>query len=318
LIGILVRLAVAAAVLAVLAARVDLAAVADALARTPLAPIAVATVASFAANAVIAYRLQALLAAQGVTVRARQTFAINLAAYFYNLFLPVGGVGVAAFRLQRLSPQRSGRLTAALTAMVCDRVAAIAALGLVGLVCWWLDPRVKPVSSLLVLLSGVAALGFMLVPRAIPTEARRFARELQAEGAGTWWGSGLARVGQALGSVARLPPGTLARVVTISVLAQIPGVVVFAVLGQGLGLPLSFVSMGWIRSVVVLVTILPISIGGIGVREGVLVVVLQVFGVAAADAVALSILVFATTILAPGLAGGAVEAAQWLRIRVTD
>jgi hypothetical protein len=69
-----------------------------------------------------------------------------------------------------------------------------------------------------------------------------------------------------------------------------------------------------IRSVVVLLTVHPISIGGVGVREGALVFTLHAFGVPAHDALAVSILVFATTILAPGLAGGVVEAVQWLRV----
>jgi glycosyltransferase 2 family protein len=319
LIRLLLRLAVAAAVLAAVATRVELGAVRDALVATPPGAIVVAMLASLAGNVIIAFRLQALLASQGIAVRAQQTLAINLAAFFYNLFLPVGGVGVAAVRLQHLSRRSGGplptggRFTAALTAMVCDRLAAIAALGLVGVVCWFLDPHPKPVGGMIVLLGGVSAMAFMLVPRAIPADARRLARELQAEGVGTWWGAGLSRVGQALGSVARLSPATLARLLVMSVLAQMPGTLVFAVLGQGLGLPVSFVSMGWIRSVVVLLTVLPISIGGVGVREGALVFVLQMFGVSAADALALSILVFAATILAPGLAGGVLEALRWLR-----
>jgi hypothetical protein len=40
---------------------------------------------------------------------------------------------------------------------------------------------------------------------------------------------------------------------------------------------------------------------------------LQPFGTAPADALAMSLLVFATTVLAPGLAGGVVEGAIWLR-----
>src|SRR5436190_23784587 len=100
---VILRLAVALVVLTWLATRVDLASVGRALATASPAAVLLATLAAFAANAVIAFRLTALLASQGVAVRATQTFAINLAAYFYNLFLPVGGVGVAALRLQRLS-----------------------------------------------------------------------------------------------------------------------------------------------------------------------------------------------------------------------
>ena len=311
----LVRIAVAAIVLALMASRVDLHAVGSALARTAPSAIVIATAAAFLANFVIAFRLKMLLAAQGISARAGQTFAINLSAFFYNLFLPVGGVGVAALRLQRLARHSGGRYTAALTAMVCDRLAAATSLGLIGLACWLLDPHAKPTGGIVVLLVGAATLAFLLAPRVVPRQVRRFVRELHGRGSGTWWAAVLVRVANALGAVARLAPRTIAGLVAISLVAQLPGIAVFAALGHGLGLGVPFVSMGWVRSVVVLITILPVSIGGLGVREGTLVLVLQPFGTPPADAFALSILVFATTILAPGLAGGVVEGLIWLRPR---
>jgi hypothetical protein len=313
MIRVVIRIAVAVIALTLLVSRVDLKAVREALVATSPAAIGLATFASFAANLVVAFRLRVLLAAQGVPARARQTFAINLAAFFYNLFLPVGGVGVAAIRLQRLSHHRHGRFTAALTAMVCDRVAAIATLGLVGLACWMLDPHPKPAGSLVIILGGTTAIALMLAPRIVPVALRSLVRDLQIGGSGTWWAPALLRLSNALGSVARLSPATLATLLGLSILAQMVGILVFAALGHGLDLPVSLVSMGWIRSVVVLLTVLPISIGGLGVREGALVFTLQAFGVAAHDAIALSILIFATTIVAPGLAGGVLEGGRWLR-----
>lgn len=314
MIRVVARIAVAVIVLALLASRVELAAVRNALVATSLRDVALATVASFAANLVIAFRLRVLLTAQGVPARVGQTFAINLAAFFYNLFLPVGGVGIAALRLQKLSQERSGRLTVALTAIVCDRLTAVAALGLVGLVCWFVDSHAKPAGGLLVLLGGLSTIVLLVVPRIVPQHIRHFVRELQRGSSGTWWSAGLVRLSHALGSVARLSPAALARILGISILAQIPGILVFVALGASLGLSVSFVSMGWVRSVVTVLTLLPISIGGVGVREGALVFTLQALGVPAHDALALSILVFATTILAPGLAGGVVEGVHWLRL----
>lgn len=310
---VVVRLVVAAIVLALVASRVELAAVRDALLGISLRDVVLALIFSFASNLVIAWRLRVLLTAQGVTARIGQTFAINLAAFFYNLFLPVGGVGVAALRLQQLSTASTGRLTAAFTAIVCDRLTAVAGLGLFGLVCWAIDPHPKPPGGVLVLLGGVATIAFLVAPRVVPHAARRLASDLQVSGAGTWWSAGLARVAAALRSVARLPPSAIAAILGISLLAQIPGVLVFSVLADGMHLPVALLSMAWVRSIVVVLSLLPISIGGVGVREGALVVTLGAFGVPAADALALSILVFATTILAPGLAGGVIEAAHWLR-----
>src|SRR5690606_16021070 len=163
-----------------------------------------AALASFAGNVVTAFRLRALLAAQGVRARAVQTLGINLAAFFYNLFLPVGGVGVAALRLQRLSQASHGRFTAALAAMVCDRFAATAALGLVGLAFWLADAHAKPAGSLLVLLTGTATVASLVAPRAVPHDVRRFVRELTAGASGAWWAAALHRMSHALGSVARI------------------------------------------------------------------------------------------------------------------
>ena len=223
MIRLLIRIAVAVIALVLLVSRVDLGAVQGALLATSPAAIGLATGASFVANLVVAFRLRVMLAAQGVPARVSQTFAINLAAFFYNLFLPVGGVGVAALRLQRLSHHRSGRLTVALTAMVCDRVAAIAALGLVGLICWMIDPHPKPAGGLVILLGGTTAIAFMLAPRIVPVALRSFVRDLQTGGSGTWWATGLLRLSNALGSVARLSPATLAKLVGISIFAQLVG-----------------------------------------------------------------------------------------------
>lgn len=310
---LLVRIAVAAAVLSWLLSRVDVAEVGATLARASPPAIVLAVLSSFAGNVVIAFRLRVLLAAQGIAARPTTTLAINLAAFFYNLFLPVGGVGVAALRLQRLSHAAHGRFTAALTAMVCDRLAATASLGLVGLAFWLADAHPKPTGSLLVLLIGTTAIVSLLAPRAVPHEVRHFVRELTAGASGTWWAAVLHRFSTALGSVARIPPTAVARILGISVLAQLPAAFVFVLLGWGLDLPVPAVSMGWIRSVSVMVAVLPISIGGLGVRETVLVYLLSTFGVPASDAIALSLLVFATTILAPGLLGGAIEALHWFR-----
>jgi uncharacterized membrane protein YbhN (UPF0104 family) len=311
---LLVRIAVAAAVLYWLLGSVDVTEVGAALARASPLAIVLAALSSFAGNVVIAFRLRVLLAAQGVRARASQTLAINLAAFFYNLFLPVGGVGVAAIRLHRLSHHAQGRFTAALTAMVCDRLAATATLGLVGLAFWLVDPHPKPRGSFLALALGSTTALSLVAPRAVPHEVRRFVRDLTEGASGTWWAAVLHRFSYALGSVARISPAALARIFGISILAQLPAAFVFVLLGWGLDLPVSGIALAWIRSVTVMVAVLPISIGGLGVRETVLVYVMSTFGVPAPDAIALSLLVFATTILAPGLLGGAIEAVHWLRV----
>ena len=62
---------------------------------------------------------------------------------------------------------------------------------------------------------------------------------------------------------------------------------------MGLDLSLDFVSLGWVRSVIRLVSMIPISISGLGVREATFVYLLKAYAILPEKAIALSLLVFA-------------------------
>jgi len=78
-------------------------------------------------------------------------------------------------------------------------------------------------------------------------------------------------------------------------------------LALSIGLNLSFLDLGWIRSFIVIITMLPISFSGIGVREASLIVLLQPYSVSSSDAVALSFLLLGKIILF-GTIGALLEA----------
>jgi hypothetical protein len=251
--------------------------------------------------------------AQGVPMGTFEALEINLATLFYGLVLPGGNLTGIAVRFYRLS-RAGGRYAAGLLAMACDRVAATAAISVVGLACWAVDPREKPTSGLVVLMIGAAIVAATIAPFAAARQLRRVAGMLQATSL-AWLYAGLRRVGRAFDAIARLPGRTIALILVLSCLAQVPGIAAFAILADALGLSLSFITLGWIRSVVLIVTALPISVAGLGVREGVLLLLLRPYGVADHDALAYSLLVFAVTIVAPGLVGGILEAVRWLMPR---
>ena len=80
----------------------------------------------------------------------------------------------------------------------------------------------------------------------------------------------------------------------------------FLCFARSLDIELCFVHIGWIRSVVAVLMMRPISFAGLGLREGSLVLLLPPYGVAESDAVALSLLLFANNV-AIKLLGGLVE-----------
>ena len=83
---------------------------------------------------------------------------------------------------------------------------------------------------------------------------------------------------------------TLAIVFILAVATQLLNVLVFWMLGQSLGLPTALQQWFIVAPTVLLVSMLPISIGGWGVREGAMVVALHGFGISAEDALLPSVL----------------------------
>jgi uncharacterized protein (TIRG00374 family) len=95
---------------------------------------------------------------------------------------------------------------------------------------------------------------------------------------------------------------TLAIVFILAVATQLLNVLVFWMLGQSLGLPTALQQWFIVAPTVLLVSMLPISIGGWGVREGAMVVALHGFGISAEDALLPSVLfgLCAVTATLPG------------------
>jgi uncharacterized membrane protein YbhN (UPF0104 family) len=79
------------------------------------------------------------------------------------------------------------------------------------------------------------------------------------------------------------------------------------VISAGLEMDVSFVDLGWMRSTVVLLTVLPITVGGIGVREASFGALLHLYGVDRSRALAFPLLLLAVQLMI-GLLGAMLEA----------
>ena len=103
------------------------------------------------------------------------------------------------------------------------------------------------------------------------------------------------------------------RSIVISLLAHLIGTVGYWLLALSLDLELSLMAIGWIRAGMMLATLLPVSISGLGVREAASLVLLSYYGIPADAAIAYSLIVFMTSILFIGLLGGLAEAWRFSR-----
>ena len=102
--------------------------------------------------------------------------------------------------------------------------------------------------------------------------------------------------------------GFIAGFTILESLLEILSIYLFAL---ALDIHISYISIGWVISILALVTALPISFSGLGIREGGLIVLLGPYGVFGLEAVALSFLIFAKIVFV-GSIGAIVEAKNFL------
>jgi len=288
-----VKFAVAAGLFAWIAHIIDFDAALDAvLVLPPLALIAALLV--LIAQAYLSAWRWALVSAQiGGPLQIGQAFSLSMVSVFYFQALPTP---VASDAARVFGAVRCGlRLETALQGVLLDRILSLC--GLLFLVC---------VSQAALSLTGLSNLAAPAV----------FGATLLAAGGMTlavlwpaFWSRLLpGRLGRAVGRFAamtarlvRAPnfPGVFLLTLVIHVLSLIAAYS----LVWGLSLPLSFWQAGLALPSVILAQQLPISIGGWGVREGSMVLVLAGFGIDGTQAVALSVL-FGLVQVAVGLIGG--------------
>jgi len=98
----------------------------------------------------------------------------------------------------------------------------------------------------------------------------------------------------------------LASTVGLLIVHELIGITSFYLLAVALHMPLSFVTIGWVRCYIMLITLLPLTMMGIGVRDGSLIVLLSHYAIAPALAVSYSTLLLGRTFVL-GVLGGLSE-----------
>ena len=111
----------------------------------------------------------------------------------------------------------------------------------------------------------------------------------------------------------RTVPGVLLIAFLASLVLQINVILFYYFIGVSLGLGVSFLYFAMIVPVALVVLLVPFSINGIGIREGIFVYLLTGLGVENKDAIALSWLSFGL-MLTQGIIGGVVFALRGIRM----
>jgi hypothetical protein len=235
------------------------------------------------------------------TLGARLPFASAIAnvyiGQFFNQVLPssIGGDAVRVWRLARLMP-----VPVALSSVALDRVMALLSVPIMLMIGSGMLARIMPAGPLrwsLFAMMAAAACGliaFLWADR-IPLP-RLLVR------------STLVSIGRETSTAARrlfAAPGCLMRTVLLSITIHVGVGTSLWILARGLGVEAPLSAFLLLAPLVTMVTTIPISIGGWGVREGAMVTALSLLDVEPSIALAISIQ-FGLIMMVVGLPGGAI------------
>lgn len=269
--------------------RAEIDAVWRAMAGIAPGPIGLAVVCQLLGPAIIAMRWRGLLGHHGLHPGWPYLYRSVLVSGFFRQFMPstIGGDVIRGYDAWRAGASKS----LALMSLIVDRLAGLLALLTLAMMALLLSPEIEQrVPGLrwmgLALLAALVALAVMLArPRRAGAASGR-----------------LGKIGAALALYHGAMPALL-RAAALSLLLQVNVITFYWALGLALGLPVSYADFYVIAPVAILVMMLPISINGIGVREGVFVLLLAQWGVQASDALALAWLEFGIFLLFGCLGG---------------
>ena len=241
-----------------------------------------------------AWRWSVLARPLGFAFSRLRYLRLYFAGMFFSLCLP-SSIGGDVLKAYWLAPTVAGRLLAGCS-VLADRLSGVIALLVIGLTA--VAARHFGLSLL-----GSGGVGIFLLAAALT--------------ASTFGLSVLGRVGSLLPQSGRLKglvdqlqpyhdrPEVFRRSVGWGLSVQLLNVLVVMELGAAMGLGLPAGAYCLAVPAVALLTILPVSISGVGVREGALVWMLASYGVSQELAVTLGLLWFLVTVVS-GLAGGIV------------
>ena len=267
-------------------------------------PVALATLVAGVTFPLHAWRWWLLLRAQGLTLSLHWAHVVTWIGNFYNAFLlgGLGGDAAKAFYVCRDAPSRKA---AGLAATLLDRILGLVVLlSIAGFTLLLKLDAVARHAELRFLLGLCAALSlasvvvFVLACRRPP---RWLARGLGAARTAT-----LADILQR----SRSDRGALAVALALSYLIWWLDFVSVWLLARSIGFPLPFIEVSLAMSIAYAATVLPVSVGGHGIREGAMLGTLALLGLLPDDAARQHALLLAVLVWAIGilwsLAGGVV------------
>src|SRR2546423_8779930 len=306
----LVQLIIGLGALALVIARSDLHSLLEAIRSTRVGYLPLAVLASFAVTWLMASRWRAILTVRGHRFKTYRLFAVYLIGIFFMNFIPGGGVSGDVARLIYVDREVRDKAFV-LSTLVFERLVGgviILLLGLVASVASRSYAQTGRVVASEIILAAAFIVAALLMSDRVSSRLARGCRSLGARFKLERFGQAAARTLEAISEL-RHHRRMVFNTLLLSVLVRVVWSFGCYIVALALGLPLSLATVFAFMSLVDLVRMLPISIGGLGVREWLLIVLFAGVGPSLGQALAFALLAFAP-IYCNAIAGGIIYIAM--------
>ena len=259
-----------------------------------------APVVSLLAIALTSQRWRLILADSQVKYPAWQSFRGAWLGLFYGSFLP-GVLGGDVLRVGMCVQYTKCLAGIATAAILLDRISGVVAVFGMLFSFYLFAPGTAAILLTVddtLLIAGLAFVGIGGLIAVLATR-RLWARWFSSDAKGIW--GFISSMGKSLSA---LKNQTLVSVVSIALLAQFIETFSTFLIARAIGIDQPFTVFWAVVPLTFLIVFLPISLGGLGVREGAMVFLLARFGVPAQEAITLSFLIYLNRTLVGALGGG--------------
>ena len=246
-----------------------------------------------AGYALAGWRWQLVLGLTGHSRPLGRLWSYLLAGLFVSNFLP-STIGGDVLRVTRLSKDIDSTETA-FASVAIDRLCGWAVLPVISAIGFILDPELLSLGrashvSLILLIGALVGLGAVLAMAARSRLAGRF------EGHAGWQRF-IGAVHTGVLEMRRRPAAAL-KIAAVTAVFQLTNVVAFGCACRALGVQVPTAALLAFVPAVNIAQVLPISFGGLGLRELALMIFLKPFGVSEGTATAIGLIVYGMTLIA--------------------
>jgi glycosyltransferase 2 family protein len=291
----LVQVIIGIGALALVFVRSDAHGLMEALRNTRVAYLPLAVAASFAVTWLMSYRWKTILEAGQVHVGTGRLFRYYLIGIFFTSFVPGGGVSGDVARLIYVDREVRDKALV-LSTLVYERLIGVFTLLLIGLAATLMTRASRQTDPMIYSSEAILALAFLAIATLMSDfVSSRLARVIRAIGRRTRTVRLAEAAARTLESVSELrrDPILLLRTSLISVLIRVTWSLGCYVVAWAMGLPIGVLTLFAFISVVDLVRLMPISVGGLGVREWAIIALFATLDITREQALTFSILAFA-------------------------